>query len=157
MAKAKQRLTKRAYQARAQALRASLVELQVELKSVPFKVLFIVAGPEGAGRGSLLNTLAEWLDPRGVETFSYHAPSEEEQEHPHQWRFWRSDVVRARPGRLAGEFLLAYALARAIGEVFREPDASLILGLSRGTFYSLFLIAGGLWLILQPSRPLEAK
>ena len=66
-----------------------------------------------------------------------------------QWRFWRSDVVRTRPGRLAGEFLLAYALLRMIGEVFREPDATLILGLSRGTFYSIFLIAAAAPLILR--------
>jgi phosphatidylglycerol:prolipoprotein diacylglycerol transferase len=71
-----------------------------------------------------------------------------------QWRFWRSDIVRTKPGRLAGEFLLAYAVARAIGEIFREPDASLIFGLSRGTFYSLFLIVGGLVLILRPAKPL---
>jgi phosphatidylglycerol:prolipoprotein diacylglycerol transferase len=61
-----------------------------------------------------------------------------------QWRFWRSDVVRTQPGRLAGEFLIAYAIVRAIGEIFREPDASLIFGVSRGTFYSIFLVAGGL-------------
>jgi phosphatidylglycerol---prolipoprotein diacylglyceryl transferase len=71
-----------------------------------------------------------------------------------QWRFWRSDVVRQRPGRLSGEYLVAYAIVRAIGEYYREPDASLILGLSRGTFYSIFLVAGGLWLILRPSKPL---
>ena len=74
-----------------------------------------------------------------------------------QWRFWRGDEVRQHPGRLTGECLVAYAIARAIGEVFREPDASLIFGLSRGTFYSLFLIGGGLWLILRNSPPLEAK
>ena len=69
-----------------------------------------------------------------------------------QWRFWRSDVVRTQPGRLAGEFLLGYALVRAVGEVFREPDASLILGLSRGTFYSLFLVAGGIALIWRGAK-----
>lgn len=72
-----------------------------------------------------------------------------------QWRFWRSNVVRLHPGRLAGEFLLAYALVRAIGERFREPDASLILGLSRGTFYSLAFVVAGLVLILRPARPLS--
>ncbi len=66
-----------------------------------------------------------------------------------QWRFWRSEIVRTQPGRLAGEFLLAYATVRALGEIFREPDASLILGLSRGTFYSIFLVGIGLWLILR--------
>ena len=61
-----------------------------------------------------------------------------------QWRFWRSDVVAKNPGRLTGEFWLIYAVVRIIGETFREPDAGLILGVSRGTFYSFFLIAGGL-------------
>jgi phosphatidylglycerol:prolipoprotein diacylglycerol transferase len=71
-----------------------------------------------------------------------------------QWRFWKTDVAKIQPGRLSGEFLIAYALARAIGEVFREPDAGLILGLSRGTFYSIFLIAGGAGLILfSPRKP----
>lgn len=69
-----------------------------------------------------------------------------------QWRFWRSDVVRTHPGRLSGEFLIAYAVVRAIGETFREPDASLILGLSRGTFYSIFVVAAGLVLIARRPR-----
>ncbi|MEO6568236.1 MAG: prolipoprotein diacylglyceryl transferase [Opitutaceae bacterium] len=69
-----------------------------------------------------------------------------------QWRFWSSDVAEKKPGRLSGEFLVAYAVARSIGEMFREPDASLILGLSRGTFYSLFMIATGIWLIRRSTR-----
>ena len=60
-----------------------------------------------------------------------------------QWRFWKYDLVKTNPGRFTGEFWLLYALMRMIGEVFREPDAALILGMSRGTFYSFFLVAGG--------------
>jgi phosphatidylglycerol:prolipoprotein diacylglycerol transferase len=70
-----------------------------------------------------------------------------------QWRFWRSDVARTNPGRLSGEFLLAYALLRMVGEAFREPDAGLILGVSRGTFYSVFIIGAGLALILRRPTP----
>lgn len=72
-----------------------------------------------------------------------------------QWRFWRSEAVRARPGRLAGEFLLGYALVRIICEIFREPDrdVALIFGLSRGTFYSVFLIVAGLALALRKPKP----
>lgn len=66
-----------------------------------------------------------------------------------QWRFWRSPVIREQPGQLAGEFLILYALVRAIGEIFREPDASLLFGLSRGTFYSFFLVVGGLILLFR--------
>ena len=104
MAKARQRLTKRVYQNQARILREQLVQLQVELKKMPFKVLLILTGPEGAGRGSLLNTLAEWLDPRGVETFSYHAPTDNELAHPHQWRFWRSLPGIGRIGLYAGSW-----------------------------------------------------
>lgn len=71
-----------------------------------------------------------------------------------QWRFWGSGVVRKRPGRLAGEFMIAYACVRVAGETFREPDASLIMGMSRGTFYSLFMIAVGLYLSLRRPSPL---
>ena len=104
MPKAQERLPKRLYQARATRLRARLTQLQLELKDAPFKVLLIIAGPEGAGRGSLLNTLAEWLDPRGVETFSYHPPTDEEEKRPHQWRFWRSLPAKGRIGLYAGSW-----------------------------------------------------
>jgi len=69
-----------------------------------------------------------------------------------QWRFWRGRLPERQPGRLSGEFLVAYAVARAIGEIFREPDAGLLFGLSRGTFYSIFLAAGGLALAVGTSR-----
>jgi phosphatidylglycerol---prolipoprotein diacylglyceryl transferase len=71
-----------------------------------------------------------------------------------QWRFWKTDVMRRTPGRLSGEFLLAYAAVRAFCELFREPDEgiTLILGLSRGTFYSIFLVGAGLALIAFSRR-----
>jgi polyphosphate:AMP phosphotransferase len=127
MGKAKPRISKKAYQARAARLREQLVQLQVELKQVPFKVLLILAGPEGAGRGTLLNTLAEWLDPRGVETFSYHAPTGNELSHPHQWRFWRSLPGIGRIGLYAGswytETLREEARSqRAMRHVAREAE-----------------------------------
>jgi len=61
-----------------------------------------------------------------------------------QWRFWRT---RTPVGQIGGEFLLGYGLVRILGEIFREPDASLILGISRGQFYSIFLILAGGWVI----------
>lgn len=74
-----------------------------------------------------------------------------------QWRFWRSDVVRTRPGHLAGEFLIGYAVVRMFCEIFREPDAALILGLSRGTFYSIFVVAAGVALMLRKPAALAAN
>jgi len=121
------RLTKKTHQARARILREQLVQLQVELKKVPFKVLLILAGPEGAGRGNLLNTLAEWLDPRGVETFSYHAPTDNELDHPPQWRFWRSLPGIGRIGLYAGSWYTETLREearnkRALGHVAEEAE-----------------------------------
>lgn len=65
-----------------------------------------------------------------------------------QWRYWRTVVTIRQPGRLAGEFLTGYALVRMFGELFREPDAALILGVSRGTFYSGFVLLAGIALML---------
>lgn len=69
-----------------------------------------------------------------------------------QWRFWRHPSAAAQPGRLSGEFLVGYALLRTIGELYREPDASLLFGLSRGTFYSIFLVVAGAYLIARSRR-----
>lgn len=71
-----------------------------------------------------------------------------------QWRFWKTDIVARQPGRLAGEFLIGYAFVRMFCELFREPDigVSPILGLSRGTFYSIFLIVAGAALIALATR-----
>ena len=68
-----------------------------------------------------------------------------------QWRFWRTGASR-NPGRLSGEFLILYAVVRVIGEQFREPDAGLILGMSRGVFYSLFMVAVGATLVVLSHR-----
>ncbi|MBL9216175.1 MAG: prolipoprotein diacylglyceryl transferase [Opitutaceae bacterium] len=73
-----------------------------------------------------------------------------------QWRFWRTPVAQQAPGRLSGEFLVAYAAARAVCEVFREPDAGLIFGLSRGSFYSIFVAIGGI-VLMGMTRPKPAR
>jgi phosphatidylglycerol:prolipoprotein diacylglycerol transferase len=79
-----------------------------------------------------------------------------------QVRFWTvkgrgpaaasSPYRSARPGHLMGEFLIGYGLMRILGELFREPDASLILSMSRGSFYSIFLILAGAGLVYWTRR-----
>ncbi len=140
MAKARQRMSKKAYQAQAGVLREQLVQLQVELKKVPFKVLLIVAGPEGAGRGSLLQTLAEWLDPRGVETFSYHAPTDNERAHPHQWRYWRSLPGLGRIGLYAGSWYTEALREEAQGQ---RSDEQIVHEAERICDFERLLADGG--------------
>lgn len=52
--------------------------------------------------------------------------------------------TRQPDGILTGLFFICYAILRIVVENFREPDASLIAGFTRGQFFSFFLIAIGL-------------
>ena len=59
--------------------------------------------------------------------------------------------ARRRPGTIGGAFLAGYGTARAIAEIFREPDG-VFLGISTGPWYSLPMILAGLWLIARARR-----
>ena len=65
----------------------------------------------------------------------------------------------ATAGRLSGIFLIGYALARSLAELFREPDAHLGFlwaGLTMGQLLSLPMLAAGLalvaWSYARPRR-----
>jgi phosphatidylglycerol:prolipoprotein diacylglycerol transferase len=70
----------------------------------------------------------------------------------------RRQELRARFGTLTGVFLSGYAIARIIGEFFREPDAFLgflAFGTTMGQILSIPMLLAGLWLIwrARPARP----
>ena len=71
-----------------------------------------------------------------------------------QYRFW---FTRYTTGQLFGEFLVLYSTLRILNEFFREPDASLILGLSRGQFYSIFILCFGIIYILKIRTKLTSE
>ncbi len=56
--------------------------------------------------------------------------------------------TRQPDGVLTGLFFICYAIFRIVVENFREPDASLIAGFTRGQFFSFFVIAIGLAFII---------
>lgn len=60
--------------------------------------------------------------------------------------------LRQPNGVLSGIFLICYAIFRIVVENFREPDASLIAGFTRGQFLSFFLIALGAAFIVAAKR-----
>ncbi len=60
-------------------------------------------------------------------------------------------------GLLTGLFFVLYAIFRMIGETFREPDAERLLGMTRGQFYSVFMIAIGSCFLAYAWRGWRAK
>jgi phosphatidylglycerol:prolipoprotein diacylglycerol transferase len=65
---------------------------------------------------------------------------------PFLWVYWRYPK-KLPAGRVAGEFLLIYSLARIITEIFRSPEDGMIAGLTAGQFWTLPLLILGLALI----------
>ncbi len=65
---------------------------------------------------------------------------------------FKKQVVIYSPGKLSCNFLIFYGMIRCFLELFREPDASLICNLSRGQFYSIFVILIGLLLKLYVKK-----
>jgi phosphatidylglycerol:prolipoprotein diacylglycerol transferase len=71
-------------------------------------------------------------------------------------------VVRTRTrvpnGVLIGLFFICYAIFRIVIENFREPDATLIAGFTRGQFFSFFLVAIGMaFVVAAKMRPTYPK
>lgn len=66
-----------------------------------------------------------------------------------------------RYGLLSGAFLIGYALARSLGELFRQfdTDVGLILGLTQGQLYSVPMLLVGLYLVAtaKPAQPQEPR
>lgn len=56
----------------------------------------------------------------------------------------RTRIKNLPDGVTTGLFFILYAIARIAVENLREPDSSLIMGLTKGQFYSTFMIAVGL-------------
>ena len=65
--------------------------------------------------------------------------------------------LKERAGTLAGIFLVGYGLSRALVELVREPDAPLVMGLTRGQALSLPMIAIGLYLVQRGLAAGKAK
>jgi phosphatidylglycerol:prolipoprotein diacylglycerol transferase len=69
----------------------------------------------------------------------------------------RREALRVRYGLLTGVFLCGYAVARIVGEYFREPDAFLgflAFGATMGQILSVPMLLAGVWLIVR-AQPVE--
>jgi len=69
--------------AQIEILREALLSKQYErLDKADQTLLIVVAGMDGVGKGSAINTLNTWLDPRHVHTLAFGKLSEEEAMRP---------------------------------------------------------------------------
>jgi len=97
------------------SLRQELLRLQFELSDKPYPVIVIVSGVEGAGKGAVVHRLNEWMDPRLIETAAFWDHSDEEEERPYYWRFWRAMPARGRSAIFFGSWYTRPIIEHALG------------------------------------------
>ncbi len=121
------KVDKETYDKEVPALRAALLDAQMDLaKLAGFPVIILVGGIDGAGRGETVNLLNEWMDPRFVQTHGMGEPSDEELDRPMMWRFWRALPPKGRTGIFLGSWYTWPIINRVQGRTkSAELDQSL--------------------------------
>lgn len=98
-------LTKDAFRELEPQLREDLLNAQFDLVDQRKKaVLVLLNGPDGAGKGQVLNRFYQWLDAHYLETISYDNPDRFHHHHPQAWRYWRDLPAKGRIGVMLGNW-----------------------------------------------------
>lgn len=126
-----QSITHGEFKERELELRTRLLTLQYRLHdAAEFPVLIDFAGVDGAGKGTTINMLNKWMDPRLLRTVGYLARTEEELGRPRFWRYWRDLPPKGRVGLfLTGRYsrpLMDFVNGR-IGELEFDDELSQII------------------------------
>jgi polyphosphate:AMP phosphotransferase len=112
------RVAKEDFEREQATLRAALLNAQYDLsQDGRFACLILIAGVEGAGKSETVNLLNEWMDPRHIRTAAFGPPSDEEQERPSAWRFWRALPARGKIGIFFGAWHTQPILQRVMGQL----------------------------------------
>lgn len=113
-------------------------ELVGRVTDVPWAMVFPTGGPQPRHPSQLYEAFLE-----GIVLFLV------------LYFFARQEWVRRRHGYLGGLFLAGYAVARSIGEIFREPDtlvSAFPIGLTYGQVLSLPMLIAGI-LLMWRAKP----
>ena len=114
------KVSKEEYDKKVPDLRIKLLQAQEQLKDRKFPVLILIHGADGAGKGEVLNTLHEWLDPRFLQTTAFGPRSDEERARPEYWRYWLAMPPKGRTGLYFCSWYTRPILQRAYDEIKQE-------------------------------------
>jgi len=105
-------------------------ELWGRVTDVPWGVIFPAAGPEPRHPSQIYEAGLE-----GVLLFIA------------LFILARRESIRSKIGTLSGAFLIGYAIARIIGEQFREPEVALSTWVTLGQWYSIVMLVVGVVIV----------
>ena len=112
------KISKKLYDKQVPKLRVDLLNAQFDLSQhAKFPVIILVNGVDGAGKGETVNLLNEWMDPRFIQAHALDTSSDEENEHPRMWRFWRALPPKGRIGIFFGSWYTTPIMLRVMGKI----------------------------------------
>ena len=125
-------LDKAEFERLATQLRIDLLAAQKALaEKANASILILINGPDGAGKGGVLNRLYEWMNAQNLVTLTYDGLSDEERLHPFTWRYWRDLPPKGRTGIMLGSWYHAPMLHRATGAMRRSAFHDTLEGINR--------------------------
>lgn len=153
-AKYEHRLDKAAFKALEPSLREDLLNAQFQLIEQKRRSLVVlIHGPDGAGKGAVLNRLYGWLDVRRLQTLTFDMPCVAE-DRPPMWKYWRELPPFGQIGIMLGSWYHAPLCKRALGEMGRAAFISALDEIQR--FEAMFHAEGvsllKIWLYLEPQE-----
>ena len=103
--------------ARETALRSALLQAQLDLGKRDYPMIIVIGGLPGAGKSELVHRLNAWLDPRFIDTSAPWRHSDEEEDRPFFWRFWRHMPGRGRTTIFLGSWYTRLLYDSAAGNL----------------------------------------
>lgn len=108
-----------------------LAALQRACKEAGIPVIIVFEGLDAAGKGTQINKLIEYLDPRGFQVFATNRETEEEKLHSFLWRFFTKTPENGRIAifdrswycSLLGERLKGHTKKKQVPTIFRDISA----------------------------------
>jgi AMP-polyphosphate phosphotransferase len=120
-AKLEHRLDKAAFREIEPTLRTDLLDAEFDLvEAKRHAVMVLLNGPDGAGKGEVLNRLYEWLDARHLDTIAYDGWTDEEKQRPPIWRYWRDMPAKGEIGIVIGSWYHQLLVQRAHDRIDKD-------------------------------------
>lgn len=105
------------YAKRVAVLRTRILRAQHSLAGTSLRLVVVVGGVEGGGKTEVARRFLDWMDPRGLRVEAYGEPSDEEDERPEYWRYWRTLPPEGHGAVLVGSWYTRPIVRRTFKEI----------------------------------------